>query len=79
MKILLMVCLQGPNPEEKPLTGSGGSGSASEAKATGQTSDSGVSTDKSRNYLLLAGVAAGLGALGWYVQSNKKPEEVQDK
>ncbi|WOG94528.1 hypothetical protein DCAR_0313824 [Daucus carota subsp. sativus] len=66
---------KGPNPEEKPPTGSADSGSASEAKATGQKA--GDSTDKTRNYVVLAGVVAGLGALGWYFQSKKKPEEVQ--
>lgn len=74
---LFMFYFQGPHAEEKPPTGSGDSGSASEAKATGQTSNSGVATDKNRNYVVLAGVVAGLGALGWYLQSKKKPEEVQ--
>ncbi|KAL8094291.1 hypothetical protein AgCh_035987 [Apium graveolens] len=68
----------GPNPEEKPPTGSGDSGSATEAKASGHTSNSGVSTDKDRNYVLLAGIAGGLSGLGWYVYSKKKAEEVQD-
>ncbi|KAL8094292.1 uncharacterized protein At2g27730, mitochondrial-like [Apium graveolens] len=69
---------KGPNPEEKPPTGSGDSGSATEAKASGHTSNSGVSTDKDRNYVLLAGIAGGLSGLGWYVYSKKKAEEVQD-
>lgn len=74
----LMFSSQGPNPEEKPPTGSGDSVSVSEAKATGQTSsNSGVATDKNRNYVVLAGVVAGMGSLGWYLQSKKKPEEVQ--
>ncbi|CAK9184701.1 unnamed protein product [Ilex paraguariensis] len=71
---------KGPKPEEKPATSSGGSGSVSDTKPSGHTSSTtGVSTDKYRNYAVVAGVVTGLGALGWYLKSNKtKPEEVQD-
>ncbi|KAL8148123.1 uncharacterized protein At2g27730, mitochondrial [Apium graveolens] len=69
---------KGPNPEEKPPTAAGESGSVTDAKATSQTSNSGVSTDKHRNYAVLAGTVTLLGALGWYLKSNKKQEEVQD-
>ena len=69
---------KGPTPEEKPVTGSGSSGPVSDAKPSSQSSStSGVSTDKYRNYAVVAGVVTGLGALGWYLRS-KKPEEVQD-
>jgi hypothetical protein len=39
-----------------------------------------VSTDKNRNYAVLAGTVAGLSALGWYLLSKepKKTEEVVD-
>ncbi|KAK2980178.1 hypothetical protein RJ640_007268 [Escallonia rubra] len=71
---------KGPKPEEKPPTSSGGSESVSDAKSGGTTSStSGVSTDKHRNYAVVAGVVTGLGALGWYLKSRgKKAEEVQD-
>lgn len=59
------------------MTSSGGA--ASEVKASEPMSTSKVSTDKNRNYAVLAGVITGLGALGWYLKSRaKKPEEVQD-
>uniref|UniRef100_A0A5B7AHM3 Copper ion binding n=1 Tax=Davidia involucrata TaxID=16924 RepID=A0A5B7AHM3_DAVIN len=69
---------KGPNPEEKPATSSG---SASDVKPSGPhaSSTSGVSTDKYRNYAVIAGVVTGFAALGWYLKSSaKKPEEVQD-
>ncbi|XP_052185453.1 uncharacterized protein At2g27730, mitochondrial [Diospyros lotus] len=69
---------KGPKPEEKPATSSGGP--ASDVKASETTSStSGVSTDKYRNYAVVAGVVTGFGALGWwYLGSSKKTEEVQD-
>ncbi|KAF8403310.1 hypothetical protein HHK36_011412 [Tetracentron sinense] len=68
---------KGPKPEEQPTTSSGGS--VADAKLSDPTSTSGVSTDKNRNYAVLAGVITGLGALGWYLKASaKKPEEVQD-
>ncbi|KAA8544250.1 hypothetical protein F0562_022262 [Nyssa sinensis] len=69
---------KGPQPEEKAATSSG---SASDVKPSGPaaSSTSGVSTDKYRNYAVVAGVVTGLAALGWYLKSSaKKPEEVQD-
>ncbi|XP_042509819.1 uncharacterized protein At2g27730, mitochondrial [Macadamia integrifolia] len=69
---------KGPKPEE---TSTGSSGSVAEAKTNGPASSTsgGVSTDKNRNYAVLAGVITGLGVLGWYLKSSsKKPEEVQD-
>ncbi|KAJ6671767.1 hypothetical protein OIU85_015507, partial [Salix viminalis] len=37
-----------------------------------------VSTDKYRNYAVVAGTITALGALGWYLKSGgKKQEEVQ--
>jgi hypothetical protein len=49
------------------------------AGPTASTS-AGVSTDKNRNYAVLAGTVAGLTALGWYFLSKepKKTEEVVD-
>lgn len=60
------------------MTSSGGAASEVEASEP-MSSTSKVSTDKNRNYAVLAGVITGLGALGWYLKSRaKKPEEVQD-
>ncbi|KAF8039586.1 hypothetical protein BT93_B1947 [Corymbia citriodora subsp. variegata] len=68
---------KGPNPGET-------SGGSATNAAPGATSASGsstekVSTDKDRNYAVLAGTITALGALGWYLKGrSKKPEEVQD-
>lgn len=60
------------------MTSSGGAASEIEASEP-MSSTSKVSTDKNRNYAVLAGVITGFGALGWYLKSRaKKPEEVQD-
>ncbi|XP_057472524.1 uncharacterized protein At2g27730, mitochondrial [Actinidia eriantha] len=69
---------KGPKSEEKPPTTSGGP--ASDVKPSGPASSTaGVSTDKYRNYAVVAGVVTGLSALGWYLgSSKKKTEEVQD-
>ncbi|XWS41140.1 hypothetical protein CRYUN_Cryun17cG0054600 [Craigia yunnanensis] len=72
---------KGPKPEEKPDAGSGGS--VTDAKPTSYTSTSGastekVSTDKYRNYAVLAGVVTSAGALGWYLNSKEKKQEVHD-
>ncbi|KAF3439424.1 hypothetical protein FNV43_RR17702 [Rhamnella rubrinervis] len=71
---------KGPKPEE-PAASSGGS--VTDSKTSGSTSAGGasterVSTDKYRNYAVVAGVVTGLGALGWYLKSNAKKPEVQD-
>ncbi|KAJ0084653.1 uncharacterized protein At2g27730, mitochondrial-like [Pistacia vera] len=72
---------KGPKPEEKPATTSGGGGDAkpSGSAPTAGASTEKVSTDKYRNYAVVAGTVTGLGALGWYLKSRgKKEEEVQD-
>ncbi|KAK6138301.1 hypothetical protein DH2020_027947 [Rehmannia glutinosa] len=71
---------KGPKPDETPATSSGGSGSVADAKPTGQTSSTPkVSTDKDRNYAVVAGIATFAAAAGWYFGSTKtKTEEVQD-
>ena len=71
---------KGPKPEETPAASSGGSGSVTDAKPSAQSSSTpGVSTDKYRNYAVVAGIVTGLGALGWYMLSkDKKSEEVHD-
>jgi len=74
-------CSQGPKPEEKPATSSGGS--ATDAKPTSSSSASGastekVSTDKYRNYAVLAGTITVFASLGWYLKGTAKKPEVQD-
>ncbi|KAK1632532.1 hypothetical protein QYE76_006847 [Lolium multiflorum] len=73
---------KGPSAgEQAPSTPSS---AASDVKAGGAgptaSTSTGVSTDKNRNYAVLAGTVAGLSALGWYLLSKepKKTEEVVD-
>ena len=61
----------------------GAGASATEAKPSGSASTSGastekVSTDKYRNYAVIAGVITGFGGLGWYLKGSEKKPEVQD-
>ncbi|PIA28236.1 hypothetical protein AQUCO_07200111v1 [Aquilegia coerulea] len=69
---------KGPQPEGQATATT--SASVTDSKPNGSTSStSGVSTDKNRNYAVLAGVVTGLGALGWYLKATaKKPEAIQD-
>lgn len=70
---------KGPKPGETPAASSGGSGSVADAKPSGGASSApNVSTDKHRNYAVVAGIATFAAAAGWYLSSKKKPEEVQD-
>ncbi|KAL2536101.1 Uncharacterized protein Fot_17492 [Forsythia ovata] len=71
---------KGPKPEETTTTSSGGAGSISDTKPSGQTSStSKASTDKYRNYAVVAGLATAFAAVGWYYGSKKnKSEEVHD-
>ena len=69
---------KGPKAEEKPATSSGET-TTDVKHSPPASSTSGVSTDKYRNYGVVAGVVTAFGALGWYLKaSGKKPEEVQD-
>lgn len=79
MLLKLMVnIIQGPQPEA--ATGSGGS--VTDAKPSGsthaETSASKVSSDKYRNYAVVAGTVTILGALGWYIKGTAKKPEVQE-
>ncbi|KAL9274738.1 hypothetical protein AKJ16_DCAP07440 [Drosera capensis] len=69
---------KGPQPEEKPATGTGSSGgSVTDAMPTGSNSTaSKVSTDKYRNYAVVAGVITAVAGLGWYLTSTPKKTEV---
>ncbi|KAI7992022.1 Uncharacterized protein LOK49_LG12G01685 [Camellia lanceoleosa] len=71
---------KGPKPEEKPPTSSGGPASGVKPSGPATSSTSGVSTDKDRNYAVVAGVVAIFGGLGWwyFASRKKKTEEVQD-
>ncbi|KAL5721245.1 hypothetical protein ACHQM5_013830 [Ranunculus cassubicifolius] len=54
--------------------------SATGAQASGETSSAagGASTDKSRNYAVIAGVVVAAGAAGWFLNSSTKKSEVQN-
>ncbi|GKU93809.1 hypothetical protein SLEP1_g7374 [Rubroshorea leprosula] len=69
---------KGPKPEEAAAAGSGGS--VTDAKPSSSTTSGAsaekVSTDKYRNYAVVAGAVTGLGALGWYLKSSGKKVEV---
>ncbi|KAK9280588.1 hypothetical protein L1049_014282 [Liquidambar formosana] len=68
---------KGPKPEENTVTSSGGS--AADVKPSAPASStSRVSTDKYRNYAVVAGVVTGFGALGWYLKSSAKKPELQE-
>lgn len=74
--------LQGPSTgEQAPSTPSAAAGDVNTGGggSTASASAAGTSTDKNRNYAVLAGTLAGLSALGWYLLSKpKKTEEVVD-
>ena len=66
---------KGPKPEEKPDAGSGGAATDGSTTSTSGTSAEKVSTDKYRNYGVLAGVATLGAAVGWYLNSKDKKQE----
>ena len=71
---------KGPSPGEQ--ASSTPSSVANDAKTGGgptESTSAGVSTDKNRNYAVLAGTVAAVSAMGWYLLSKpKKSEEVAD-
>ncbi|OIV99273.1 hypothetical protein TanjilG_17083 [Lupinus angustifolius] len=71
---------KGPQSEATTAAGSGGSVADAKPSASGSTNTSAhkVSTDKNRNYGVLAGTITILGALGWYYKGTAKKPEVQD-
>lgn len=77
---------QGPQPEAKPAAGSeakpaAGSGdSVTDAKPSGSGHSEGpkVSSDKYRNYGVVAGTITIFAALGWYLKGTAKKPEVQE-
>ncbi|KAK7257616.1 hypothetical protein RIF29_31702 [Crotalaria pallida] len=71
---------KGPQPEATADAGSGGSVAGAKPSSSGSTDTSAhkVSTDKNRNYAVLAGTITMLGALGWYLKGTAKKPEVED-
>ncbi|XP_038895664.1 uncharacterized protein At2g27730, mitochondrial-like [Benincasa hispida] len=69
---------KGPKPEEKLEGSVAGSVPSGSASAPSGASTEKISSDKHRNYAVVAGTVTILGALGWYLKSKKKPEEVHD-
>ncbi|KAK7263415.1 hypothetical protein RJT34_31004 [Clitoria ternatea] len=71
---------KGPQPEATPGAGSGGSVTGSTPSGSGHagTTADKVSTDKYRNYAVVAGTITFFGALGWYLKGTAKKPEVQD-
>ena len=75
-----LLLFQGPKPEEPA---SSAASATTESKPTSATLSAGasterVSTDKHRNYAVIAGVVTVFGALGWYLKGSEKKPEVQD-
>ncbi|XP_061374096.1 uncharacterized protein At2g27730, mitochondrial-like [Gastrolobium bilobum] len=71
---------KGPQPEATAAAGSGGSVTDAKPSASGYTESSTdkVSTDKHRNYAVVAGTITIFAALGWYLKGTAKKPEVQD-
>ncbi|KAH9659861.1 F1F0-ATPase inhibitor protein [Citrus sinensis] len=82
---LLVICFrgikyrsgEGPKPEETPAASSGSGAEAKPTSAAGASTEK-VSTDQYRNYAVIAGIITGVSALGWYLKSSRKKEQVQD-
>ncbi|KAK9185638.1 hypothetical protein WN943_025995 [Citrus x changshan-huyou] len=68
---------KGPKPEETPAASSGSGAEAKPTSAAGASTEK-VSTDQYRNYAVIAGIITGVSALGWYLKSSRKKEQVQD-
>ncbi|KAL5056259.1 hypothetical protein RYX36_036941 [Vicia faba] len=71
---------KGPQPEAKPAAGSSGTVTDAKPSSSGhaETSSAKVSTDKYRNYGVVAGTITILAAVGWYLKGTAKKPEVQD-
>ncbi|KAI3837067.1 hypothetical protein MKW98_005400 [Papaver atlanticum] len=52
---------------------------AASTPSAAASSTSKASTDKYRNYGVIAGVVAGLGGLGWYLMASSKKPEAQEQ
>ncbi|KAF4388744.1 hypothetical protein G4B88_019021 [Cannabis sativa] len=78
---------KGPKPEEtatatseaaaKPVEATEATKPAASTTTTA-SGESKVSTDKHRNYAVVAGVVTACAALGWYLRGSEKKQEVQD-
>ncbi|KAL2924390.1 hypothetical protein RDABS01_023619 [Bienertia sinuspersici] len=70
---------QGPKAAETEATASGTPATEAAQPSGPEPSASNLSTDKHRNYAVIAGLVTALGALGWYYKSSsKKTEEIHD-
>ncbi|XP_062083009.1 uncharacterized protein At2g27730, mitochondrial [Humulus lupulus] len=70
---------KGPKPEETATASSEAAAkpAAPTTSASGESTQK-VSTDKNRNYAVVAGVVTACAALGWYLRGSEKKKEVQD-
>uniref|UniRef100_A0A0E0B6T7 F1F0-ATPase inhibitor protein n=1 Tax=Oryza glumipatula TaxID=40148 RepID=A0A0E0B6T7_9ORYZ len=70
---------KGPNPGEQASTAGAAANAVKTGSGSTESRSAGVSTDKNRNYAVLAGTVAALSGLGWYLLSKpKKSEEIVD-
>ncbi|KAG6436100.1 hypothetical protein SASPL_100982 [Salvia splendens] len=69
---------KGPASGETPAAGSSGPVADAKPIGGGTSETPNVSTDKHRNYGVVAGIVTVAAAVGWYMGSKKKPEEVHD-
>ncbi|KAJ1692296.1 hypothetical protein LUZ63_008994 [Rhynchospora breviuscula] len=69
---------QGPKAAESSTVSSGDAQAG--ASVHGSSTEGGASTDKNRNYAVVAGTVAFAGVLGWYLLSKpkKSKEEISD-
>uniref|UniRef100_A0A0E0M4Q6 F1F0-ATPase inhibitor protein n=1 Tax=Oryza punctata TaxID=4537 RepID=A0A0E0M4Q6_ORYPU len=71
---------KGPSPVEQASSAPGASANTVKTgSGPTESTSAGVSTDKNRNYAVLAGTVAALSGLGWYLLSKpKRSEEIVD-
>ncbi|KNA02629.1 hypothetical protein SOVF_216810, partial [Spinacia oleracea] len=70
---------QGPKQAETQAPNSGAPATEAVKPSGPEPSAPKTSTDKHRNYAVIAGLVTALGAAGWYYKSgSKKTEEVHD-
>ncbi|KAG2288766.1 hypothetical protein Bca52824_048370 [Brassica carinata] len=73
------IARQGPG--EQAASGAKASGGGGGGTSSAGSAESGpkVSEDKDRNYAVVAGVVAVVGAIGWYMKSGPKVSEDKDR
>lgn len=72
--------MQGVKPEAQAASSDTATPAATAPSGpAGSSTSGGVSTDKNRNYAVLAGTVTALAGLGWYLSTrDKKTEEAHD-